>query len=246
MSGQKAAAKVPERLFVGVPSEALFDVIDDGLAPLRMFETEKAAAKASNVKDPAIVTILSWEAVAEGFDFVRDEEGWRPSVAVPHHLIACHDRKTLGRMKVKRRESCGGVIISRLEDPRVLLLFKQKPDFTAWKLPKGGIEEGETRRVAAKREVGEESGIHRVRVLKKVGQIQYFKRGKKDRRREKTVDLFLMLSRDGECDIAPREGESFVACAWLSFEDAIARVTQPQARGALARARDVAARLAKS
>lgn len=245
MSGRKKASKVPERLYVGVPSEALFDVIDDGLAPARLFKTEKAAAKASKLEDPGIVTVLAWESAAEGIQFEPDGDGWRPSQSIPHHLVACYDRKTLGRMKVKRRESCGGVIISRLDDPRVLLLFKQKPDFTAWKLPKGGIEDGETRRVAAKREVGEESGIHRVRVLKKVGQIQYFKRGKKDRRREKTVDLFLMLSRDGECDIAPREGESFVACAWLSFDDAIARVTQPQARGVLARARDLAGRLAK-
>ncbi|MGB5035402.1 MAG: NUDIX domain-containing protein [Blastocatellia bacterium] len=246
MSAARTRSKVPERLFLAVPSEGLFDVLDDGLAPVRLYETEKAARKASTVKKPAIVTILAWEAEAEGHSFVRDKPGWLPADSIPHHLIACRDRKTLGRMLVKRRESCGGVIVSGLEDPRVLLLFKQKPDFTAWKLPKGGIEEGESRRVAAKREVGEEAGIHRVRVLGKVGQIQYFKRGKKDRRREKTVDLYLMLSRDGECDIAPREGESFVACAWLTFDDAIAQVTQPQARGALARAQKLARRLAKA
>ena len=243
---RKISAKVPERLFLAVPPEALFDVIDNGLSPVRLYATEKAASKAASVRKPAIVTVLAWEAVAEGARFERDEKGWRPAEPIPHHLIACHDRKTKDRLLVKRRKSCGGIIISNLDDPRVLLLFKQKPDFTAWKLPKGGIEAGETRRVAAKREVAEESGIRRVRVLKKVGQIQYFKHGKKDLRREKTVDLFLMLSRDGECDIAPRKGESFVACAWLSFDDAIARVTQPQARGVLARARVLAGRLAKN
>ena len=76
-----------------------------------------------------------------------------------------------------------------------------------------------------------------MRVVDYLCPIQYFKREPDGKRREKTVHLFLMVSRDGECQIAPREGEHFVSCAWLSFEDAIARVTQPQMRGAIARAR---------
>lgn len=245
MKSTKSSSSVPERLYFAVPREGLFDVLDDGLAPVRLHSTEKSARKASTDRKAGVLTILAWEATEEGLEFSPDGDGWLPNQAVSHHLIGCYDRRSLDALRVKRRESCGGVIISSLDDPRVLLLFKQKPDFTAWKLPKGGIEDGESRRQAAKREVAEEAGIQRIRVLGKLGRIQYFKRGKNDRRREKSVDFFLMLSRDGECEIAPRKGESFVACAWLSFDEAIQRVTQPEARGSIARARDLAARLAK-
>ncbi|MCC6742548.1 MAG: NUDIX domain-containing protein [Acidobacteria bacterium] len=245
MKAKHSECRIPERLFLAVPIEGLFDVLDDGLAPIRLHCSEKAARKATDIRRPAILTVLAWEAAAQGHEFEADGDGWRVTAALPHHLLACDDRRALAKLRVKGRQSCGGILISNLEDPRVLLLFKEKPGFTAWKLPKGGLEDGESRRQAARREVAEEAGIRRVRVLGKVGMIQYFKQGKKGRRREKTVDLFLMLSRDGECNIAPRKGESFVACAWLTFEEAIARVTQPEARGSIARARALTQRLNK-
>lgn len=230
------AEPVPDLLYMAVPDGELFAALDDGLSPTRLERSEKKARKRYAGSKPSIVTVLAWEAVALGHTFEPDGSGWRPTGDLPASLLECRDRKALKRLGVRRRQSCGGVIVSQLDEPRVLLLFKQKPDFTAWKVPKGGLEAGETRRVAARREVGEEAGIHDLEVIDKVGRIQYFKQGSKGRRREKTVDLYLMLSLGGEVGIAPRPGESFVACAWLPFHEAIGRVTQPQARGALARA----------
>ena len=52
--------------------------------------------------------------------------------------------------------SCGGVVIHR---GKILLLYKnQNGKYTGWVLPKGTVEEGETFKETAVREVIEETG----------------------------------------------------------------------------------------
>lgn len=52
--------------------------------------------------------------------------------------------------------SCGGVVIYKW---KILLLYKnQNGRYMGWVLPKGTVEEGETYRQTALREVKEESG----------------------------------------------------------------------------------------
>jgi 8-oxo-dGTP pyrophosphatase MutT (NUDIX family) len=233
---------MPDRLYIAVPRPQLFDFLDAGLEPIALLPGKKQARRQYRRVDPdagppAVITVRAWEATAEGVKFRRSGDGWRPTRALDPHLLGCSDRKALAALGVARTVSCGGLLISDLTSPRVMLLFKQKPGYEAWKTPKGGIERKETRKQAALREVREEAGISKVKMLGKLGSIQYFKKREDGSRSEKTVHLFLMLSRDGACGIRPRRGESFVACEWLEFADAIERVTQPQVRGAIARAR---------
>ena len=75
-------------------------------------------------------------------------------------------------------------------------------------------------------------------IVDTLGSMQYFK-VEKGRLREKTVHIYLMLHKDGITDISPREGERYVSCEWLSFDDALARVTQKEARALISRARRV-------
>lgn len=239
----KDRVAAPERLYVAVPRESLFDYLDGGLEPATLFARKKDARRRfatenPGAKRPALLRALAWEAAREGVGFAPVEGGWAPDRALAPHLLGCRDGRALRKLGVRRKESAGGIVVSSFEDPRVLLLYRRKGDETAWKTPKGGIGRKETRKRAARREVREESGIERVRVAGYLGPIQYFKREEDGSRREKTVHLYLMVSRDGEREIAPREGEHFVSCEWLEFEDAAARVTQPQARGAILRARE--------
>ena len=61
-------------------------------------------------------------------------------------------------MKIRREFSAGGVVYRRV-DERLLVLVGKHSGYHKWVLPKGLIEEGETKMEAAVREVEEETGI---------------------------------------------------------------------------------------
>jgi len=70
--------------------------------------------------------------------------------------------------------SCGGVVIYR---NKVLLLYKnQNGRHMGWVMPKGNLEENESYKQAALREVKEESGVT-ARALKYLGKTQYTFKG---------------------------------------------------------------------
>jgi 8-oxo-dGTP pyrophosphatase MutT (NUDIX family) len=246
MSKAETATETPNKLFVAVPLEGLADTLVSGVTTCLLSDRKKNARATSGGKrkKSAIVTVRVRDAERDGVSFKKVEGGWEPVGKLePHHLI-CRDDRALGRLNAHRKTSAGGLLVSSLEDPRVLLMYRQHGDKDAWKTPKGGVDRGESKRQAAKREVAEESGLTRVKIVASLGDMQYFKL-EKNRLREKTVHLFLMLNKDGETGIAPREGERFVSCEWLPFDDAIARVTQKQARAVIARAQSLLAAHAK-
>jgi 8-oxo-dGTP pyrophosphatase MutT (NUDIX family) len=228
--------RTPRRLYAAVPLDRLPAVlVSEGLEAPKLYRS-KRDARASVAEPSAIVTVFAREAEREGVAFEVSKGGWRAARPLAPHLLACRDDRALRDLGVKRKVSAGGLIVSSLDDPRVMLMFRRHGEATAWKTPKGGIADGESRREAALREVAEEAGLERVRVVDYLGRMQYFKPHPKRAMSEKTVHLYLMLNRDGETGIAPREGERFVSCEWLEVDDAIARVTQPQARRLIGRA----------
>lgn len=228
--------RVPKRLYAAVPIDELSRVlVDAGLATVLLHAT-KRAARASTEDGNAVVTVFGREAEREGVTFRHEQQGWLADGRVEPHLLACRDDRALGIIGVKRKVSAGGLVVSSREDPRVMLLFRRHGDATAWKTPKGGIQPGESREDAARRETAEEAGLERVDVLDYLGRIQYFKPHRKRVMSEKTVHLYLMVSQDGEVGVAPREGERFVSCDWLTVDEAIDRVTQPQVRRLIRRA----------
>lgn len=86
--------------------------------------------------------------------------------------------------------SCGGVVFNR---GKVLLLYKnQDGKYIGWVLPKGNVEEGESHKQAALREVKEEAGIS-ARIVKYIGKTQYTFRTATDLVK-KTVHWYLMLT----------------------------------------------------
>jgi len=243
MSEHKPQQRVPKKLFVAVPLAALADTMMDGIAHSTLFGSKRKARKRSALKpkESGVVTVRAREAEREGIEFANEGGGWIPVQKIEPHLLACSDDRALDRIGTRRKRSAGGLLVSSLDNPSVLLMYRLHGESEAWKTPKGGIEKGESKRKAAKREVAEESGLSNVKIVAPIGAMQYFK-FENDRLREKTVFLYLMLHRDGETDIRPREGEHFVSSEWLSFEDAIGRVTQRQARPLIAKAEKIAAR----
>ncbi len=237
MSKAQAAPVVPKKLYVAVPIEGLADTLVSGISTCVLSDSKKKARKAyaGERKKTAIVTVRATDAQQDGVSFRAADGGWSPTTKLEPHHLACDDDRALGKLKAHRKSSAGGLLVSSLDDPRVLLMYRVHGEKDAWKTPKGGIEKGETKRRAAKREVAEESGLTSVKIVGSLGSMQYFKL-ENGRLREKTVHLYLMLHKPGETEIAPRDGERYVSGEWLPFGNAIERVTQKQARAVIARA----------
>jgi 8-oxo-dGTP pyrophosphatase MutT (NUDIX family) len=108
--------------------------------------------------------------------------------------------------------SSGGVVVF---GNAILLLKKYNGD---WVLPKGRLEEGESIRTAALREVLEETGV-KGEVIDYLGEVNY--RYKNLRRNEtvyKTVHWYLMKTSSMDC--VPQRKEGFVDARFVHINKA--------------------------
>lgn len=95
----------------------------------------------------------------------------------------------------KKTAAAGAVLWRRREELEIALVHRNRYD--DWSLPKGKLEDGESTRVAAMREVAEETGAHAA-LGRFLGQIRY-----RVEAGRKTVDYFAARYLDG--DFAPSE-----------------------------------------
>jgi len=94
------------------------------------------------------------------------------------------------KQDIKKPEavSAGGIIIRQADSDPELLLIRDKR-YTAWVVPKGHVEAGETLEQAAIRETREEAGVTEATIIQKLGQFRrYVTRASE----WKTIHYFLM------------------------------------------------------
>jgi 8-oxo-dGTP pyrophosphatase MutT (NUDIX family) len=141
-----------------------------------------------------------------------------------------------GGKSVKRARSAGGVVFRRSGGGVEILLLQHEGG--KWMLPKGTIEAGETPEEVARREVQEESHISRIRVVADLGEERYFFYWRsEDAYYDKTVHYYLMEFL-GEEEPTPQTEEGFIACEWVSLDEAMARIKYKETREIVRRARE--------
>ena len=129
------------------------------------------------------------------------------------------------------REKSAGAIIFRKEENRAYYLLLHYPA-GHWDFPKGNIENGEKEIDTAKREIYEETGIQDVEFIfgfREVIDYFYYRNGQKV---YKTVVFYLAKTNTKEVCLS-YEHKGY---AWLSYEEAIKRVTYKSSKKVLEKA----------
>ncbi|MDR7443494.1 MAG: NUDIX domain-containing protein [Armatimonadota bacterium] len=137
----------------------------------------------------------------------------------------------------KRAVSAGGVVFRPgPSGPEVLLLLHRNG---RWMLPKGTVEAGETEEEVARREVGEEAGVHNLRLVADLGEERYrFYWPPEKTFYDKTVRYYLLEWLGGE-EPRPQAEEGFVEARWVPLDEAVERVRYRETREILLRAREI-------
>lgn len=111
--------------------------------------------------------------------------------------------------------SCGGVVFHR---GKVLLLYKnQNGRYMGWALPKGGVEDAESYRQAALREVKEEARVS-AKILRYIGKTNYTFKANSETI-SKTVYWYLMYTDSFFCQ--PQAEEYFADAGFYKKHEAI-------------------------
>lgn len=122
--------------------------------------------------------------------------------------------------EIVREPTAGGVVFRRNEKNEVeILLIQDAKD--RWTIPKGHIEEGETAQQTAKREIGEEAGLHDTDVIGWLGKI-HFRYRRVDRLVLMTTQIYLVKAK-GDTNAIKKE-EWMNGIQWFTFHEALDQI----------------------
>ena len=119
--------------------------------------------------------------------------------------------------EIVREPTAGGIIFRRNKKGDVeILLVQDSKD--RWTIPKGHIEPGETAKQTARREIGEEVGLHDVDVLDWLGKI-HFRYRRLERLVLMTTQIYLVRAKGDTDAVVPEDWMH--AVKWFSYHDAL-------------------------
>ncbi len=126
-------------------------------------------------------------------------------------------RKKPSIQEIVREPTAGGIVFRRDKEGGVeILLIQDAKD--RWTIPKGHIEEGETAKQTAAREIGEEAGLKDIDVLDWLGKI-HFRYRRIDKLVLMTTQIYLVRAK-GDTNAIQKE-EWMNGIKWFSFHDAL-------------------------
>jgi len=88
-----------------------------------------------------------------------------------------------------------------------------------WSIPKGHVESGETLEQTAIREIGEETGLTKIKIISKLDKIHFFYR-MNNKLIFMTNFVYLIESYDHQEKLTPEDSEGIVDVQWFEAEQA--------------------------
>ena len=124
--------------------------------------------------------------------------------------------------QIVREPTAGGIIFRRgarkLTDVEILLIQDSKG---RWTIPKGHIEESESPRQAAEREIHEETGLSEMQVLDWLGKIN-FRYRRANSLVLMTTDIFLVRALGDTDSVRPEKWMKSIE--WLNSQEALEKI----------------------
>lgn len=133
--------------------------------------------------------------------------------------------------RFEREISSGGAVIQ--DSPAGIRILLIKDPYGKWTWPKGKLDKDETALDAAKREIGEETGLINIKEISKIGRTNYFYRRDK-KLIYKTVYIYLFRFTGSEKLVIQKE--EIDDGDWFSEADALAKISYKGAKEILRRA----------
>lgn len=123
--------------------------------------------------------------------------------------------------EVVREPTSGGMVFRRNKKTNEveILLIQDAKD--RWTIPKGHIEEGETAKETARREIGEETGLQEMKVLNWLGKINFrYRRGSS--LVLMTTEIFLVQAKGDTDKLQPEDWMNGIK--WFSAAEALDKI----------------------
>lgn len=119
--------------------------------------------------------------------------------------------------EIAREATSGGIVFRHGQGKDIEILLIQDPK-GRWSIPKGHVEEGETDKETAIREIGEEANLKELRVIDRLGKTEF------RYRRMKTLVLMTtqvyLVEALGDTDAIKKE-EFYANIKWFPFNEAL-------------------------
>jgi len=122
--------------------------------------------------------------------------------------------------EVVREPTAGGIVYRRSKQGEVEILLIQDSK-GRWTIPKGHIEEGETARQTAEREIREETGLQEMKIQDWLGKIN-FRYRRANSLVLMTTEIFLVRAEGNDSAVKPEKW--MTSLGWLPANEALDKI----------------------